>query len=1102
MDFRILGPLEVARDGQSLRLGGAQQRALLAVLLMHRGEVLSTDRLIEELWAGRPPVTAAKTVQGYVSQLRRVLGEAAIVTRGHGYLLDVSSDEVDVARFVSLVSEGQTALAEGDAAAAQQRLQQALALWRGEPLADFAYDSFAQAEIARLQESRLAALEARIDADLALGEDSGLVAELEALVHQHPLRERLTAQLMLALYRSGRQAEALECYRGARSRLLEELGLDPGRELQELEAAILAHDPRLDSPSRGSARGPPPSARRRRGGLVIAAAGVVLLAAIAAAAVTLSASGTASLRVAANSVAVIDPRSNTVAGWAPVGTRPGAIAFGAGSLWVASVDDQTVSRVNPATLRTTRSIALDDVPTGIAASGNAIWVVESIAGASAVSVNRLDPEFDSVGPAVRIGNVVPGGPGAIAAHGNVVWVAPSSGLLTRLDPATGQIAHPGVDPNAGPTAIALDGNAVWVTDNEANNVTRIDPTGLQTSTAVNVPSGIAVGAGGVWVADSEDNAVVRIDRTTQSVTKTIAVGRSPAGIAIGAGSVWVADSGDGTVTRIDPRTNRVLARITVGGSPQAITIANGRAWVTVDAQAIGPADQTSGGGTLRMDAPFVDFMDPALAYYTLSEQLLYATCAKLLNNPDTHGVASAQLTPEVARSLPQRSADGRTYTFTIRRGFRFSPPSNKPVTAQTFKATIERTLNPRMRSPVATQFNDIVGAGAYMAHRSLHISGVTARGDTLTVRLRSPEPDFLARIAEPAMCAVPPNTPADPKGVPLIPSAGPYYVSSYTPDQSVVLLRNPNYRGSRPHHFERIEVAIGISNRQAVADVKAGTADYIALGGPTATGITSAQLALRYGAGSTAAAQGRQQYFVEPGPTLTFFYLNTHRPLFRDTRMRQAVNYAIDRRALARIGGGGQPWPERPTADYLPPGIPGATNAPVYPLTADLPKANALAHGRGQTAVLYTCEEPTCALQAQILKTELAAIGLRLDVKRLPITTLQAASAAPHRKFDLAFSGITADYPDPSAMLDFLLHTESFDDPTYRHRLTAVARLSGPARYLAYGKLDDDLARSAAPLVAVGDLADHDFFSARIGCQTHGFYGVDLAALCIRHADR
>ena len=354
MDFRILGPLEVAQDGQSLRLGGAQQRALLAVLLIYRGEVLSTDRLIDELWADCPPPTAAKTVQGYVSQLRRVLGEEAIVTRGHGYRLAVVSDQVDVARFEALVSEGQTALADGDAANAQQRLGEALALWRGEPLADFAYDAFAQAEIARLQESRLAAIEARIDADLALGEHTRLVAELEALVHQHPLRERLIAQLMLALYRSGRQAEALACYRAARKRLVEELGLDPGRDLQELEEAILTQDRALDLPTRGSARGPPPSARRRRAGLVIAAAGVVLLAAIAAAAVTLSASGSASLRVGANSLAVLDPRSNTVVASASVGVRPGAIAFGAGSLWVANMDDQTVSRIDPATLRTMR----------------------------------------------------------------------------------------------------------------------------------------------------------------------------------------------------------------------------------------------------------------------------------------------------------------------------------------------------------------------------------------------------------------------------------------------------------------------------------------------------------------------------------------------------------------------------------------------------------------------------------------------------------------------------------------------------------------------------------------------------------------------------
>ena len=168
----------------------------------------------------------------------------------------------------------------------------------------------------------------------------------------------------------------------------------------------------------------------------------------------------------------------------------------------------------------------------------------------------------------------------------------------------------------------------------------------------------------------------------------------------------------------------MLATIAVGGSPQAITVADGRAWVTVDAQTIRPTDLTSGGGTLRIDSQSdVDYMDPALAYVALSWQLLYATCAKLLNYPDKSGAAGSQLIPEVAQSLPARSADGRTYTFTIRPGFRFSPPSNEPVTAQTFKDTIERTLNPRMKSPYAHEFADIVGAGAYMAGKALTSQG-------------------------------------------------------------------------------------------------------------------------------------------------------------------------------------------------------------------------------------------------------------------------------------------------------------------------------------------------------------------------------------------
>jgi peptide/nickel transport system substrate-binding protein len=331
---------------------------------------------------------------------------------------------------------------------------------------------------------------------------------------------------------------------------------------------------------------------------------------------------------------------------------------------------------------------------------------------------------------------------------------------------------------------------------------------------------------------------------------TIPVGRSPAGVATGDGTVWVANSGDGTVTRIDPRTDKVVATIAVGGSPQAITIANGRAWVTVDAQTIRPTGRPTSNETLRMDAAIdVDYMDPARAQYGLAWELLYATCAKLLNYPDRPGLAGAQLTPEVAKSLPVRSADGRTYTFTIRSGFRFSPPLNAPVTAQTFKHTIERALNPKMRDPFAYEFADIAGAGAYMAGTAPHISGVVVHRDTLTIHLLAPAPDFPSRIAEPALCAVPSATPIEPQGVRVIPSAGPYYVSSYTPGQGVVLLRNPNYRGNRPHQLARIEMAADISSQHGVANIAAETADYTFLfGSPAATIRTLAShLAARYG---------------------------------------------------------------------------------------------------------------------------------------------------------------------------------------------------------------------------------------------------------------
>ncbi|MGZ8782151.1 MAG: ATP-binding protein [Gaiellaceae bacterium] len=251
MDFRILGLLEASAEGRVVALEAPKKRALLAILLLHANEPVASDRLIDDLWAGRPPATAPKVLQTYVSQLRKALGKDVIVTGSAGYCLHVDPDDFDLHRF----ERGAARAREAEPQVAAERLREALALWRGPPLAEFAYEPWARTEIGRLEELRLAALQDRIDAELALGRAGELVGELEVLIAEHPVSERLRGQLMLALYRADRQADALAAYRAARKTLVDTLGIEPGTALRSLERAILCHDPALDfSPVASSPR--------------------------------------------------------------------------------------------------------------------------------------------------------------------------------------------------------------------------------------------------------------------------------------------------------------------------------------------------------------------------------------------------------------------------------------------------------------------------------------------------------------------------------------------------------------------------------------------------------------------------------------------------------------------------------------------------------------------------------------------------------------------------------------------------------------------------------------------------------------------------------
>src|SRR5918994_3756390 len=260
LEVRLLGPLEVDVDGRILDVRRQKQRALLALLALRAGEVVPTDRLVDELWGDEPPKAAVGSLQNFVSELRKMLGAEVLVTRAPGYLLDIPRHAVDVHRFERIVREAGSEAPEQRAAG----LREALGLWRGPDLADVQLEDAMVAEAARLEESRVAAWEDRLEAELELGRQSQVIGELESLVAKHPLRERPVGLLMLALYRGGRQADALDAYRRARERLVEELGIDPSHELQRLEQAILRHDKELDLPEAPRKRVPASEPDRRK----------------------------------------------------------------------------------------------------------------------------------------------------------------------------------------------------------------------------------------------------------------------------------------------------------------------------------------------------------------------------------------------------------------------------------------------------------------------------------------------------------------------------------------------------------------------------------------------------------------------------------------------------------------------------------------------------------------------------------------------------------------------------------------------------------------------------------------------------------------------
>jgi DNA-binding SARP family transcriptional activator len=600
VEFRILGPLEVAADGELVELGPAKPQALLGALLLRANEVVASNQLVDALWGKTPPATAAKLVQLYVSQLRRglarVSGEGVLQTRPSGYLASVDFDQLDAERFTRLVGEGRARAEAGETKEAVLLYEEALRLWRGPVLAGLPLESGALVECERLEELHVAALGERVDCELKRGRHAQLVGELEALTATYRLHERFWAQLMLALYRSGRQSDALDAYRRVRRRLNEQVGLEPNSALRHLERAILTQDPSLDLPDDRLLAAP-----RRRSRLWTTGAALAVAAATIAGIALFGRSGgsTAPSTLTANSVAVIDAARNALVANFRLPTRPAGVAYGSGSVWVAMQDDNTVLRVQPDTLALEKTIGLSAQPSQIAAAGDYVWVL------SAIGPGRLFEIDAGTGTIVRtigLGRRIEVGPlkGArlgtpttLAAESRAAWLSSGLGLAIRVDARTGNVRQIQATDRTTGYQVAFGAHAAW--SPSVTGIARIDPRTLDVTTIpapdVGYPQSIiSVSAAGTfaWVITGENPSRARsvwlIDATVNRVTRVIPLKPTPVATTADARTLWTANA-DGSISRVDARTGRVR-QVPVGKYPRTaypinLATGGGRVWVAV-----------------------------------------------------------------------------------------------------------------------------------------------------------------------------------------------------------------------------------------------------------------------------------------------------------------------------------------------------------------------------------------------------------------------------------------------------------------------------------------------------------------------------------------
>jgi ABC-type transport system substrate-binding protein/DNA-binding SARP family transcriptional activator len=1035
--FRVLGPLEVCLDGAPVKIGGARQRALLAMLLLNANRAVSRERLIDELLSDARPETADHTLRVQVSRLRSVIeqpgaAEPRLLRQAPGYRLRVDPGELDLHVFEELLAQAQQARHSGDHELASLTLREADALWRGQPLADLDSQPFAQLEVDRLAEMRLVATEDRIDAELALGHHCRLVPELERLVAEHPLRERMRGQAMLALYRSGRQADALATYRTGRSRLVEQLAIEPAPALRELEQAILRQDAALDLPSPPS---PPPSGKpaaadqpvsgslplpaptsscrrgrlRRRVAIAVAIATVALITALVAA--TVAPESARTLRparsLAGNGLALLSPADGAIKATVALRAAPNDMVARFGSLWVTEAAAGDVVRIDPNEHRVLAQLPVGTRPTRIVAGGGAVWVLDPVSR----TVSAIDPAADTITQTIAVAR----GTSDVAFAAGSLWVLNRrDSTVSRLNPRTGR-RRATLSIGGDPSGLTTTGDGIWVTDDQLGRVQRIDPrtaTVIDTVRVGGAPAAIAATAAGTWVVDRLDATASRLGINRATAASTVALGGAPSTLATIAGDLWVGDERHGLVLGLDPRTMSVVTKVRLGGGISSLAADHGL-WVAVHTRVGHPGGSLTAIGSYAV----INTVDPAAStsWNVPAPQGLGLTNDGLVTLDHVAGPDGTRLVPDLAQALPMPDDGGRTYTFTLRPGVRYS--NGTPLRASDVTHSFERLF--AIGSAGAPLYGSIRGAAACIRTPSrCELSNGIATDDqtgTVTFHLTRPDPDFLYKLTVSYAYVLPASTSERQASTPL-PATGPYMITRYFAGRELRLARNPFFRewsaAAQPSGYpDRITIPLDLSPAQAEAAVAEHHADFDPNLGQLVGRDARDLLADR-----------RVRVRIHPALVTAFLFLNTKATPFTHLGVRRALNLAYNR--AAAVAGWGGPLAAQPTCQLLPPAIPGyrrhcpSTSHPGadrHWKGTDLARAKRLvaASGtRGMRVVVWNANpSPAGSIEeSRLAVTALRKVGYRASLRLLPESTFFSYSGDSRNRAQVIDGGFSADY--------------------------------------------------------------------------------------------